>query len=416
MLATILPFEWSQARVFCRQPRTQSSASCDFLDGAEAAAWWQPSVWGRLLRRSRLLPSSAADISPHTAHLLWLLERWPRRGLSHWLLEVSQDAATQLHERQWPKHLKRRANRQKLFVAPEKRSGIGVIGYTDETYPPLLRQIPDPPLVLFCKGSIAALNSPSIAVIGARRCTTQGRVLAQEMAASLASQQICIVSGLALGIDTAAHVGALAQNGVTVAFLGCGLDRTYPRANQRLAAQIIETGGAVVSEYPPHTPPLAHHFPERNRLISGAAAAVVVVEASDKSGSLITARMALEQGRDVLAMPGPANSEVSGGCHRLIQQGAGLVTNAEDVLLELPTLLKRSRLTATATTESVSATHLSADASAVLQQLTAYAHSLDEIAAAMARNPQEISLALVELELGGFVTQGADGYIRASKI
>jgi DNA processing protein len=199
-----------------------------------------------------------------------------------------------------------------------------------------------------------------------------------------------------------------------VAFLGCGLDRIYPASNKQLAQQIIDQGGGLVSEYPLQTPPMAHHFPERNRLISGASMAAVVIEASEKSGSLITARMALEQGRDVYAVPGPASSEVSRGCHRLIQQGAGLVINAQDLLTELPTLgvANVAQPSAQATPEILSG--LSAVAALVLDQLTGYGQDLDELAALTAQHPHETSLALVELELAGFVRHGGDGYIRAS--
>jgi DNA processing protein len=324
------------------------------------------------------------------------------------------DLKAKLDEGRWPSELKRRPIRQNRFAIPTKDTNLQVTGYTDENYPPLLKHIPDPPLVLFYKGSIQALAGASIAIIGARRCTTNGRIMAQQIAADLALQKICIVSGLALGIDTAAHLGALSQQGATVAFLGCGLDRIYPASNKQLAQQIIHQGGGLVSEYPLQTPPMAHHFPERNRLISGASMAAVVIEASEKSGSLITARMALEQGRDVYAVPGPASSEVSRGCHRLIQQGAGLVINAQDLLTELPTLGVASvaQPSAQATPEILSG--LSAVAALVLDQLTGYGQDLDELAALTAQHPHETSLALVELELAGFVRHGGDGYIRAS--
>ena len=398
------------------QERTIFSAFCDFLSSRFPAALLSKSTRREHLKRSKAstaAASTSSGVSPQTEHLLWLLQRWPRRSLSRWLLE-GDNLKAKLDEGRWPSELKRRPIRQNRFAIPAKNTNLQVTGYTDENYPPLLKHIPDPPLVLFYMGSIQALAGASIAIIGARRCTTNGRVMAQQMAADLALQKICIVSGLALGIDTAAHLGALSQQGVTVAFLGCGLDRIYPASNKQLAQQIIDQGGGLVSEYPLQTPPMAHHFPERNRLISGASMAAVVIEASEKSGSLITARMALEQGRDVYAVPGPASSEVSRGCHRLIQQGAGLVVNAQDVLAELPNLgvAGVAQPRAQATPEMSSG--LSAAAALVLDQLTGYGQDLDELAALTAQHPHETSLALVELELAGFVRHGGDGYIRAS--
>ena len=223
-----------------------------------------------------------------------------------------------------------------------------------------------------------------------------------------------MISGLALGIDTAAHLGALGQGGTTVAFLGCGVDRIYPSSNKRLAQQVVDQGGALVSEYALQTPPLVHHFPERNRLISGASAAVIVIEASEKSGSLITARMALEQGRDVFAMPGPVTSEVSRGCHRLIQQGAGLVLSVEDVLADMPGLDQVHADFAPGQQETPLPSDLSDVAGQVLEHITGYGQDLDEISTRVRQSAHATSLALVELELAGFVRQGGDGYIRAS--
>ena len=191
-------------------------------------------------------------------------------------------------------------------------------------------------------------------------------------------------------------------------------NQIYPRSNAKLAQQIVNQRGVLVSEYPLGTPPLAHHFPERNRLISGAAAAVVLIEAGEKSGSLITARMALEQGREVFAVPGPALSELNRGCHRLIQQGAGLVVCAQDVLDNMPMLATLAPLDVEGTEAVASAVQLSRMARSILEQLDGYGQCLDDIAAVLKQNPQEVSLAMVELELGGFVRLGGDGYIRAS--
>ena len=354
--------------------------------------------------------------SSQTQHLLKLLSRWPRRSLSRWLFAGGEEFL-KLQRQLLPTAMAPRPIRRPEFLTPAVANDVAVVGITDDHYPWLLRQIPDPPLVLFYKGSLDVLARPCVAVVGARRCSSHGRVLAPRMSADLTAHGVCIVSGLALGIDTAAHIGVVQAGTPTVAFLGCGLDRVYPRSNRRLAQQIVDQGGVLVSEYPSGMPPLAHHFPERNRLISGAAAAVVLIEAGEKSGSLITARMALEQGREVFAVPGSPLSEVSLGCHRLIQQGAGLVICAQDVLDNLPTLkiLPRSGHSQEAVTvTSPSQVQLSPIALSVLRRLDGYGQCLDEIASAVRRKPHDVSLAMVELELAGFVRLGGDGYIRAS--
>ncbi|NDY41860.1 DNA-protecting protein DprA [Dissulfurirhabdus thermomarina] len=201
-------------------------------------------------------------------------------------------------------------------------------------FPDCLRQIPDPPCLLYGRGSAAVLGARAVAVVGSREATSYGRKVAGALGRDLAAAGLTVVSGFARGIDTAAHTGALAGGGPTVAVLGCGVDVCYPRGNAELLERVV-AGGAVISEYPPGTPPDARNFPPRNRIISGLARAVVVVEASRRSGSLITAACALEQGREVLAVPGSVFSYKSGGAHWLIKQGARLVEGAADVLEEL---------------------------------------------------------------------------------
>lgn len=229
------------------------------------------------------------------------------------------------------------ALRQKKPELPEEiaaacgAKGIAVCAMEDETYPALLREIFQPPLVLFYRGTLAP-EAPRLAMVGARRASTYGKHVAEEIASDLARDGVTVVSGAARGIDTASHRGAL-RTGRTVAVLGCGLDIVYPPENGRLLADIAEQG-AVISEYPPGTRPLAAFFPARNRIISGLSRGTIVVEAAEKSGSLITAELALSEGRDVFAVPGSIYSETSRGCHRLIQQGAKLVVDAADVLAE----------------------------------------------------------------------------------
>jgi DNA processing protein len=215
-----------------------------------------------------------------------------------------------------------------------RRAGARVLTWRDAEYPARLAAIPDPPPVLYVKGALAPGDTFALAMVGTRRPTVYGRDIAERLAAALATVGVTIVSGLAKGIDTHAHRGALAGGGRTIAVLGHGIDTCYPPENRRLLAQIAERG-AVVTEYGLGIGPLAENFPPRNRIISGLTAGVLVVEAGDKSGALITSRFAAEQGRDVFAVPGPVTSPASVGCHRLIQDGAKLVASADDVLAEL---------------------------------------------------------------------------------
>lgn len=202
-------------------------------------------------------------------------------------------------------------------------------------YPKRLSVIPSPPYFLYIKGTLPEEEIPAAAVVGARNCTAYGRQYAEQFASGLSRHGIAIVSGMALGIDGAAQRGALRAGGKTVAVLGCGVDICYPREHIGLYKDILDAGGGILSEYPPGTPPLPGNFPARNRIISGLSDIVLVMEARQKSGSLITADMALEQGKDVYALPGPIDSCLSIGCHRLIQQGAGILMSPEELLEEL---------------------------------------------------------------------------------
>jgi DNA processing protein len=218
-------------------------------------------------------------------------------------------------------------------TAPAMAAG-GLLRQGQPGYPPQLACIPDPPELLYFRGDPAVLSAPAIAIVGSRRPTPAGRATAFEFARRLASHGLVVTSGLAAGIDAAAHRGALAAGGATVAVCGTGLDRTYPEAHAALAAEIAAQG-AVVSEFPPGTKPLPHHFPRRNRLISGLSLGVLVVEARHRSGSLITARLAAEQGREVFALPGSIHNPLARGCHRLIRDGARLVETVQEVVAGL---------------------------------------------------------------------------------
>ncbi len=212
------------------------------------------------------------------------------------------------------------------------RRSIVVLG--DPLYPPSLLQAADPPLLLYVLGDPALLHSPAVAIVGSRNPTPQGSENASAFARRLSEAGLVVVSGLALGIDTAAHEGALDGPTPTVAVVGTGLDRVYPKRNLALARRIAETG-AIVSEFPLGTPPLPPHFPMRNRIIAGLAEGTLVVEAALRSGSLVTARLAVESNREVFAVPGSIHSPQSRGCHALIRQGAKLVESAQDILEEL---------------------------------------------------------------------------------
>ena len=217
--------------------------------------------------------------------------------------------------------------------------GRRLIARDSSDYPAMLKEIPDPPLALWAEGARSdLLNSPQLAMVGSRKPTANGRETARQFARYLSERGLTIVSGLAAGIDGASHRGGLRGCGGTVAVLGSGPDVLFPRSHGRLAAEIIEKG-LVVSEYPPGTPPLAAHFPQRNRIIAGMSAGALVVEAARRSGSLITARLAGNYGREVFAIPGSIHNPMAKGCHRLIREGAKLVEEAADVLVELPPLL-----------------------------------------------------------------------------
>lgn len=267
-------------------------------------------------------------------------------------------------------------------------------------YPPLLAELYDPPARLYLRGGPAdVLALPAVAVVGARSCSPYGAQVAREVARELASAGVVVVSGLARGVDGEAHRGALAGGGRTVAVLGCGIDRDYPRAHAQLTGRIVESG-AVVSEYPPGVEPSPWRFPARNRIVAGLAQATVVVEARERSGALITADFALELGREVFAVPGEVTSALSRGTNDLIRQGATPLLAAGDVLDALG-FERRA--------PSVGA--LSPRAAAVLGLLADGASTLDELAR-VARLPSgEVAAVLTELELGGLVGQ-ADGVYR----
>jgi DNA processing protein len=218
-----------------------------------------------------------------------------------------------------------------------KELGGDVLILDDGSYPFLLREIADPPITLYVKGDWqACFDAPCVGVIGSRKCSTYGENASEMLSRDLAEHGVCIVSGFARGIDTAAHRGAIRAKGKTVAVLGTGIDNVYPKENAKLVNEILESGGAIVSQFPLGTPPLKENFPYRNRIISGLSYGVLLVEASERSGSLITARLAMEQNREVMAVPGNITSKNSFGTNYLIKSGAKLVQQWQDVVNELP--------------------------------------------------------------------------------
>lgn len=244
--------------------------------------------------------------------------------------------------------IKSRDLREKAEREIEELAKLGgeALILADERYPSLLRETYDPPIVIYCLGDFrSAFAQPCLAVVGSRRCSTYGRNVAEKLARELSERGVTVVSGLARGIDSAAHRGALEGRGLTVAVMGTGLDAVYPKENRKLAARIAEQG-SLVTEFPLATPPLSQNFPFRNRVISGLALGVLVVEGAERSGSLITARLAYEQGRDVFAVPGNVTSAKSFGPNYLIKDGAKLVQTWRDVIEELPSDLKSPILAA----------------------------------------------------------------------
>jgi DNA processing protein len=279
--------------------------------------------------------------------------------------------------------------------------GFRPVSWLDDDYPALLREIPDPPVLLWTRGIAATLQHPSVAIVGSRDALPASLAVARQLAGGLAEAGLTVVSGLALGVDGAAHAGALAGGGPSTAVLGSGLNHIYPALHVPLAEQVAETG-AVVSEYPPDARPYPSHFPLRNRIISGLCRATVVVEASERSGSLITARLALDQNRNVLAVPGGPLSGRHRGCHALIKDGARLVETVGDVLDEL----NWARPAAKSEAEPHKQLQLS-DLEANMAKGEAF--SIDELAGRTGRSASELLADLSVLELARRLVRTPDG-------
>jgi DNA processing protein len=281
-----------------------------------------------------------------------------------------------------------------------------LVTLADARYPTALLNTADPPLMLYLRGQLDVLSHPRmLAIVGSRNPTPQGESNARQFARSLAQAGICVVSGLALGVDGAAHAGALEGGGPTIAVVGTGLDSVYPKRHEPLAARIAENG-LIVSEYPLGTPPLAAHFPQRNRIIAGLSQGTLVVEAAVRSGSLITARCAAEQGREVFAIPGSIHAPQSRGCHALIRQGAKLVESAQDILEDLHVVEISERDISPATATPPAQTD---------DLLNAMGHDpvgLDALQARTGLDTATLQARLLELELDGWVGRLPGGLLQ----
>jgi len=305
-----------------------------------------------------------------------------------------------------------RSARESMDLDAEMRrldqSGGRMVTWDDSDYPALLRTVPDAPPVLYVKGALAPADHQwAIAIVGTRRATTYGRQAAERLAGDLARSGVTIVSGMARGIDAAAHAAALKAGGRTLGVLACGIDQVYPAEHARLAARVVEHG-ALLTETPVGAPPEAGNFPARNRIVSGLALAVIVVEAGERSGALITADRALEQGRDVLAVPGSIFSRSSDGTNRMIQEGATLVRSAEDVLeaLNLRMVAQHAEAQSVMTEDPTE--------SAILKTMSHDPTHIDDIVRAMNMPVPQVSGVLALMELKGLVRQvGGMNYVLA---
>ena len=360
------------------------------MDGDELGAWLRllltPGV-GRAQARQLL----ALAGSPQ-AVFEWSADDWQSVGLER--LGPALLSPPEAWAEQW------QTTQAWLAAGPDRF----VFALGDPGYPPQLLDIDDPPLLVFAMGTRARLWAEGqhaaqamLAVVGSRNPTPQGQLHAHQFAQALAQAGVCVVSGLARGVDGAAHEGALAGGGSTVAVVGTGLDRVYPRRHLELARRIVGQG-AIVSEFPLGTPPLNHHFPQRNRILAGLARATLVVEANLQSGSLITARLAAEQGKAVMAIPGSIDSPQSQGCHQLIVQGARLVTGMQDVLEELGWQAAPAPPAQACTAIDETASPVDA---ALLEALGYEPVSLDTVQARCGWPTDRLQAQLLELELNG---------------
>jgi DNA processing protein len=348
--------------------------------------------------------SMAAGIGP--VRFARLLETFGSAE-SAWHASLFELARVGLERRTLDSLQRLRAETPAALMNNLRRLGIRAVTRLDDDYPANLREIVDAPPVLFVRGSLATQDACAVALVGTRRATGYGIAVAEHLAAGLARAGVTVVSGLAKGIDTAAHHATVDAGGRTLAVLGNGLDQVYPAENRQLA-QRITASGAVVSEFPPGTPPDAVNFPRRNRIIAGLSKATVIVEAGLPSGALITADFALEQGRDVLAVPGSILNSASAGANELLRQGATPVTCVADILEVIGTTADADRIVARAVP------NLGDQETSVLDALGGDPRHVDELARLLGRSAGEVSATLALLELNGMARQvGGMLYTRA---
>ena len=342
------------------------------------------------------------QIGPRT--VFKLEKRWPD------LQEMFQLSARELENAGLPPLLAQTITRFDLKQVDadlnwlEEKDNHHLLTWNCKNYPALLKEIADPPVVLYAKGQLSCLERPKLAIVGSRNPSVTGSENAKQFAKELSRHPITIVSGLALGIDAQAHIGCLEAEGQTIAVLGTGIDCIYPRRHLRLAEQITQNG-LLISEFPLKSPPIAGHFPRRNRIISGLSLCILVIEAAIKSGSLITARMALEQNRDVLAIPGSIHNPLARGCHYLLQQRAKLVTSVNDVLDELR--IEHQQLTADKPIFSLASGNEN-----LVKFIGFEMTSVDQIIMRSGCSVEQVTGELAKLELLGTIMSVPGGYMR----
>lgn len=338
------------------------------------------------------------QIGPRT--IMKLLARWPE------LAEMFQLSFEQLQDAGLPAKLAKAISQFNLVDIDadwrwQEQANQHLLTWDDPNYPVLLKEIHDPPAVLYAKGELDSFEQATVAIVGSRKPSITGSETAKRFAYELAKNQISIVSGLALGIDAQAHSGCLEAGGKTIAVMGTGIEYIYPRQHQALAEKIADKG-LIISEFPLKTPAAAGHFPRRNRIISGLSLVTLVVEAAIRSGSLITARLALEQNRDVLAIPGSILNPQARGCHYLLQQGAKLVTSPADVLDELGLEINLTKTTVS----------LARDNENLVKCIGFEITTIDQIATRSGLSVEAVACDLAILELQGIVQAVPGGYMR----
>ncbi|OGT62433.1 MAG: DNA protecting protein DprA [Gammaproteobacteria bacterium RIFCSPHIGHO2_12_FULL_43_28] len=345
---------------------------------------------------------------PPQKWLMWLDYFGGIHALFHAMADHRQAAGMKEEERKRLLHVDKRLIEKSLTWADQ--TDCHLIAYTAEDYPQQLKETAAPPALLYVRGAKKVLSMLQLAIVGSRRATTPGLKNAESFACALAEAGIAVTSGLALGVDGAAHRGALRAKGVTIGVAGTGLAHIYPAAHRSLFADIVDQGGAIITEFPLSTPPHPRNFPRRNRIIAGLSHGVLVVEAALKSGSLVTARHAVEAGRDVFAIPGSIHQPLAKGCHYLIQQGAKLVESAQDILDEMA-FSPVNKISSRGETPPLSV-DFPIEYKYILDIMHDALTPLDVIIVRSGLTASEVSSILLTLELHGLVQSIPGGYVR----